>query len=94
MGCPDKYYKKALQAFAYSLNYFSDENKAKEMGKEQNEEILEKDIMIWKSKMSEKQFYYDAGKASETVLENEGCDEFIDCVGGLTLFDVFIGVKK
>lgn len=98
MGCPNKYYKKVLQTFSHSLNYLNDNNRAGEMFREQNEEILEKDIMVWKNKMSERQFYYDAGKASESVLtgvyENEGCDGFNACIGGLALFDDFIGISN
>lgn len=96
MGNPIKYYKKALQTFAYSLNYLSDQNKAKAMFEEQNTEIMEKDILEWKNKMTEKEFYYEAGKASENILakasKEDGCDGFNACVGGLISFEDFIGI--
>lgn len=43
-----------------------------------------------------KLFYYDAGRTSEYVLneaDEEGCDGFNACIGGLNMFDSFICLK-
>ncbi|WP_297419378.1 hypothetical protein [Clostridium sp.] len=100
MGCPNiyyKYYKQALQTFAYSLNYTSNKSKANIMYEETNEEILKNEIIAWKNKISEKEFYYLSGRVSEVVLNdadnNDGCDGFNVCMGGLNLFENFIGIE-
>ena len=45
---------------------------------------------------NEKQFYYDAGRTVEYVLneaDEDGCDAFNACIGGLNMFDSFIGLE-
>ena len=41
MGCPDIYYKRALQCFAYTLVSLEDKNLANELLEEKSEEKLE-----------------------------------------------------
>ena len=96
MGCPSRYYKRALQCFAHALVYMEDKKLAKELSEEKSEERLEKFILERKEKCNEKQFYYDAGRTSEYVLseaDEEGCDAFNACIGGINMFDNFIGLK-
>jgi len=94
MGCPSLYYKKALQAFAHSLNYVGDHNKAREMFCEEDTNVLENEIMSHKNKLPDNRFYFDAGKASEYVLnasdKNDGCDGFNACLGGLYDFESWL----
>ena len=96
MGCPQIYYKRALQCFAHALVYMKDKKLAKELLEEKSEEKLETFILDKKKICNEKQFYYDAGRIVEYVLEEadeEGCDAFNACIGGLNMFDGFIGLK-
>lgn len=96
MGCPSRYYMRALQCFAHALVYMEDKKLAKELSEEKSEEKLEKFILERKETCDEKQFYYDAGRTSEYVLneaDEEGCDAFNACIGGLNMFDDFIGLR-
>lgn len=93
MGCPSIYYKRALQCFAHALVYMEDSKLAKEL----SEEKLEKFILEKKKTCNEKQFYYDAGRTSEYVLneaDEDGCDAFNACIGGINMFNSFIGLKE
>ena len=93
MGCPSRYYKRALQCFSHALIYIEDSKFAKELSEEKSEDKLEKFILEKKKTCDEKQFYYDAGRTSEYVLNKaseEGCDAFNACIGGLNMFDSFI----
>ena len=95
MGCPSFYYKRALQCFARALVYMEDSKLAKELLEEKSEEKLETFILDKKKICNEKQFYYDAGRTVEYVLseaDEEGCDAFNACIGGLNMFDSFIGL--
>ena len=97
MGCPSIYYKGALQCFAHALVYMDDSKLAKELLEEKSEDKLEKFILKKKKTCNEKQFYYDAGRTSEYVLneaDKEGCDAFNTCIGGLNMFDSFIGLEE
>ena len=80
MGCPSIYYKRALQCFAHALVYMEDSKLAKELSEEKSEEKLEAFILNKKKICDEKQFYYDAGRTVEYVLneaDEDGCDGFI-----------------
>ena len=93
MGCPSIYYKRALQCFAHALVYMEDKDLAKELSEEKSEEKLESFISHKKKFYNEKQFYYDAGRTEEYVLneaDEEGCDAFNAYIGGLNMFDSFI----
>ena len=96
MGCPSIYYKRALQCFASALVYMEDSKLAKELLEEKSEEKLETFVLNKKKICNEKQFYYDVGRTSEYVLNEaskEGCDAFNACIGGLNMFDNFIGLE-
>ena len=96
MGCPSNYYKRALQCFAHALVYMEDSKLAKELYEEKSEDKLEKFILEKKKTYNEKQFYYDAGRTSEYVLneaDEEACYAFNACIGGLNMFDSFIGLE-
>lgn len=96
MGCPSNYYKYALQCFAHALVYMEDKNLAKELFEEKSEDKLEKFILEKKKTYNKKQFYHDAGRTYEYVLneaDEEDCDAFNACIGGLIIFDSFIGLK-
>ena len=97
MGCPTIYYKEALQSFAYYLNCHTDMKLAKQLNEENNIEKLERHIMEKKNSVSTEQFFYNAGMASMYTLndadENGGCDGFNACIGGLNMFDNFIGLE-
>lgn len=96
MGCPSIYYKRALQCFARALVYMEDSKLAKELLEEKSEEKLEKFILEKKKTCNVKQFYYDAGRTVEYVLNEaneDDCDAFNACIGGLNMFDSFIGLE-
>ena len=96
MGCPSIYYKRALQCFAHALVYMEDKKLAKELSEEKSEEKLETFILDKKKIYNWKRFYYDAGRTVEYVLneaDEEGCDAFNACIGGLNMFDSFIGLE-
>ena len=96
MGCPQIYYKRALQCFAHALVYMKDEKQAKKLLDEKSEKKLEEFILDKKKTCNEKQFYYDAGRTVECVLneaDEDGCDAFNACIGGLNMFDSFIGLE-
>ena len=96
MGCPSIYYKRALQCFAHALVYMEDSKLAKELSEEKLEEKLEKFILEKKNTCNEKQFYYDAGRTVEYVLneaDKDDCDAVNACIGGLNMFDGFIGLE-
>ena len=97
MGCPHIYYKRALQYFAHALAYMEDTKLAKELFEETSEKKLENFILLKKEQMKEKEFYYDAGRTSQCVLEeaDEECnDAFNAAIGGLNEFEYFIGIQE
>lgn len=98
MGCPEKYYKRALQKLIYNLTYNEDREKAIKILEENNEDVLEKEVIKLKNKTVDIQFYYEAGKAFQSILEdtlkNDGNDGFNACIGGLIEFNIFIGIEE
>ena len=98
MGNPSLYYKRALQYFSHCLAC-EDKNRklAKELCEEESDDRLEKYILEKKKKMSEKLFYYDAGRTSQSVFDEaneEGCDAFNACCGGIYEFEHLIGLNR
>lgn len=96
MGCPGIYYKRALQYFAHALAYEDNKKIAEELSKEKSEEKLEDFILKKKKVYDEREFYYDAGRTSQQVVNEaneEGCDAFNACIGGLGMFVDFIGLE-
>lgn len=97
MGCPDFYYKRALQYLSYNLTCFDDMKSAKELLGEESEEKLEHFLLDKKNQINEKQFYYNAGIAWHEVLDearNTGNDALNASIGGLTEFEYFIGIQE
>lgn len=97
MGCPHIYYKQALQYFAHCLVFMENEKLAKEMSEEKSEEKLENFILEKKMRMEEKEFFYNAGRTSQCVLEEaerEGCDPLNAAIGGINMFEDFLGIRE
>lgn len=94
LGCPERYYKEALQNFAHALYFESDKKKAKRLLHEESVEKLENEIVSRKEYVNEKDFIFDAGMAAgilyETSNRDDGCDGFNACLGGLNDFEEFI----
>ena len=93
MGCPENYYRDALQRFAYSV-VCSDKKRAKQLLNEYSIEKLENEIKVQKDKLDIKEFIYTAGMIGGMVLESanrdDGCDGFNACMGGLYEFENFV----
>lgn len=98
MGCPDIYYKRALQNFAHCLA--AEDNDwllARQLYEEESYSILESFILQKKEEMNEKLFFYDAGQTCQVVLneaEEEGCDAMNASFGGLVEFEYFVGIRN
>lgn len=96
MGCPNEFYKRALQYFAYCLTYTQNKKLAKKWGDEDSIEKLEEYIKKKKSNIGEECFFFDAGRTYENILQDadeNGCDSFNACIAGLIEFKKFIGIK-
>jgi hypothetical protein len=96
MGCPDIYYKRALQCFSYALAYDIDFKLARKLEKETSEEILEEFILNKKNEIPEKEFYFLAGRTEEFVFnesDQDGCDAMNASIAGLGIFEDFIGIE-
>ena len=97
MGCPHIYYIRALQMLAHALAYNTDIKLAKELADETDEEILEKFILLKKGKLSDKEFYYAAGGATQATIEEAyeaGCDPLNASISGIAEFEDFIGLEE
>jgi hypothetical protein len=97
MGCPHIYYHRALQFLAYTIACEENNRKlAKELCEEINIEKLEQYILSKKEGMSDKEFYYAAGGATQAVIEEayqEGTDPLNASIGGIDEFENFIGLE-
>lgn len=97
MGCPYIYYKRALQYFAHALACMEDSKLVKELFEETLDDRLEGFILEKKISLSEKDFYYTAGKAARCVIEEayeEGIDPLNVSICGIDMFEDFIGLKE
>ena len=94
MGCPEMYYKEALQKFAHSLYFDSNKKKARQLADEESIKELEDAIRTQKESINVIDFVFDAGISAGMVLESsdrdDGCDGFNACLGGLSDFEDFI----
>ena len=96
MGCPDIYYKRALQNFAHCLA--AEDNNwllANQLHEEECNAILESFILEKKDEVDEKLFFYDAGRACQCTFDEayeEGCDALNASCGGIYGFECFIGL--
>ena len=99
MGVPERHYKRALQNLAHALAYKESPKKAKQLqlNEETSEEVLKQFIFEKKEEISEKEFYYLAGRATQCTIDeayDEGIDAFNAAAGGIWLFEEFIEVKE
>lgn len=97
MGSPRVYYIRALQCLAHAFAYESNAQLAKLLNEETSIEKLESYINLKKNAMTEKEFYYTAGRAAQCVIEEayeEGCDPLNASIGGIIEFEYFIGIEK
>jgi hypothetical protein len=96
MGCPKVYYTRALQCFAHCLTYEDDSKLAKALLEEQSDSKLETAILQNKKTLSEKEFFYNAGRVAQLVsdeAEAEGVDPMNASICGVAKFNDFIGLK-
>lgn len=79
------------------MNCNTDIKFAKQLSEESDIEKVEKHIKEKKESISTEQFFYNAGMALMNTLrnadENDGCDMFNACIGGLNMFEDFIGLS-
>jgi len=95
MGNPRRHYRKALQSLSHALVIEENPKLAKELFEEKDEEKLENFILEKKKELSEKEFYYNAGRTTQYVIERaeeEGCDSFNACCGGILEFEDFVEI--
>lgn len=96
MGCPHVYYIRALQCLAHAFAYENNAKLAKQLNEETSIEKLESYVNLKKNAMTEKEFYYAAGRATQCVIEEayeEGCDPLNASIGGINMFEDFIGIE-
>ena len=97
MGVPEWHYKRALQNLAHALAYKENSKKAKQLNEETSEEVLKQFIFEKKEEISEKEFYYLAGRATQCTINeayNEGTDAFNAAAGCIWLFEELIGIGE
>ena len=97
MGVPEWHYKRALQNLAHALAYKENSKKAKQLNEETSEEVLKQFIFEKKEEISEKEFYYLAGRATQCTINeayDEGIDAFNSAAGGIWLFEELIGIGE
>lgn len=91
MGCPEKYYKQALQELACE---FVDGAKAEGIKNEKDRNVLENIITDCKRIATDKDFYFASGIIFNSVFvrayERDGNDGFNACMSGLIDFEDFI----
>lgn len=96
MGCPDIYYKEALMAFVNRIQIVLNRDREQEepLRVKNNVRDLENKANEFRTVVSERRFYFEAGVASEQLLEsvamNNGCDALNAALGGISAFEDFI----
>lgn len=97
MGVPEWHYKRALQNLAHALAYNESPKKARQLYEEASEEVLKQFIFEKKAEISEKEFYYLAGRATQCTIDEAydmGTDAFNAAAGGIGLFEELIGIEE
>lgn len=97
MGIPRIHYIRALQNLAHGLAYNESIKKAKQLNEELSEEVLTNFIFEKKKELSEKDFYYLAGRATQCTIEEAydiGIDALNAAAGGIGMFEELIGIKE
>lgn len=91
MGCPEKYYKQALQELACE---FVDSQKSESIKNEKDRNALESIISNCKKIVPDKDFYFTSGIIFNSVFmrayEYNSNDGFNACMSGLIDFEEFI----
>ena len=93
MGVPKWHYIRALQNFAHALSYNDSVKKARQLNEETSEEVLKQFILEKKEEISDKEFYYLAGRATQCTIEEAyemGVDSLNAAAGGIGMFEEFI----
>ena len=97
MGCPHVYYIRALQLMAGAIAYETDTKLANELREELSEERLTTYLTTKKAELSEKDFYYVAGRATQATIEEayeDCCDALNASISGIAEFEDFIGLEE
>lgn len=97
MGVPEWHYKRALQNLAHGLAYNESPKKARQLNEETSEEVLKQFIFGKKEEISEKEFYYMAGRATQFTIDEAdemGIDSFNAAACGIWLFEELIGIEE
>ena len=97
IGVPKWHYIRALQNLAHALVYNESPKKAKQLNEETSEEVLTNFIFEKKEEISEKEFYYLAGRATQCTIDeayDEGTDAFNAAAGGIGMFEELIGIEE
>jgi hypothetical protein len=97
MGVPEWHYIRALQNLAHALAYTESAKKARQLNEETSEEVLKQFIFEEKEKISTKEFYYLAGRATQCTIDEAydmGTDAFNAAAGGIGLFEELIGIEE
>jgi hypothetical protein len=97
MGVPEWHYIRALQNLAHALAYTESAKNARQLNEETSEEVLKQFIFEEKEKISPKEFYYLAGRATQCTIDEAydiGTDAFNAAAGGVGLFEELIGIEE
>ena len=97
MGVPELHYIRALQNFAHALAYDESVKKARQLNEEISEEVLTNFIFEKKKELSEKEFYYLAGRATQCIIDEAdemGIDSLNAAAGGIGMFEELIGIEE
>lgn len=94
MGCPDIYYREALQRFTHHLLIGVDVNKADQMANEKSIEKLEYEIKEQRKNADDVDFVFDAGIVAGALLvcadRDGGRDGFNACWSSISEFEEFV----
>jgi hypothetical protein len=97
MGVPEWHYKRALQNLAHALAYSESPKKARQLNEETSEEVLKQFIFEKKAKISEKEFYYLAGRATQFTIDEAdemGIDSLNAAACGIGMFEDVIDIER
>ena len=97
MGVPRWHYIRALQNFAHGLAHNESPKKAKQLNEETSEEVLKQFIFEKKAEISEKEFYYIAGRATQCTIDEAdemGIDSLNAAAGGVGMFEELIEIEE
>lgn len=98
MGNPMWSYLEVLQNLSYILTVQKDQKLAVKLYEEKSYEKLEEYINEKRKEFSDNEWFYYAGMAFERtfnrIYEEDGCDAFNAAIGGLTMFEEFIGLEE